>query len=73
VGEGAWIWKVERVFLGGGYEAMNLSVRFEERNKDVPVCDNVALLQYPYTHQLGQVEVHQTIAFCWNCGQCPQT
>jgi hypothetical protein len=49
VGEGAWIESMERVFLGGGCEAMYLSVQFEERNKDVPVVhDIVALLKFVF-------------------------
>jgi hypothetical protein len=44
-GHGFGRWK--GFFLcGGGYKAMNLSVRFEERNKDVPACDIVALLKF---------------------------
>jgi hypothetical protein len=47
LGEGAWIERMERVFLGGGGdEAMNLSLRFEDRNKNVPVHDIVALLKF---------------------------
>jgi len=38
--------RMERLFLGGGSEAMNLSIRFEDRNKDVPVHDIVALLKF---------------------------
>jgi hypothetical protein len=41
-----WLRGWKGFFWAGGSEAVNLSIRFEDRNKDVPVHDIVDLLKF---------------------------